>query len=411
MNFCNLKKPCCCCCIGPTGPTGPSGKNGTADEITIGNTITTGPGTVAQVVDRTGSPNHILDFLIPMGEHGKGLEILGTVDDVLDLPNDAKNGDAYLVGAIEPRTLYIYDIALETWLDHGAIQGPQGEDGEKGEKGEKGDDGLNGIDGIDGVDGTTPTIGDNGNWFLGTEDTGKPSRGEKGEKGDKGIDGLNGIDGEDGIDGTDGIDGANGTTPTIGDNGNWFLGTEDTGKPSRGEKGEKGDNGSEKIKEAYFVTLNDVDNTVPVNGLEVASGARLPIKRKEVDTANLFVLDSNDNTIQFNSLGTYEVIFTTNAYVQKTGTDFDASTDFVSIGFRAVDSEIIFAGANTWSAENVAINTVGIGIFEVTSIAEPFEIVNLQKKPMFINGGKINQTITHSYFSCPIVSILIKKLN
>ena len=32
----------------------------------------------------------------------------------------------------------------------------------------------------------TPTIGDNGNWYLGTTDTGKPSRGEKGEKGDKG---------------------------------------------------------------------------------------------------------------------------------------------------------------------------------------------------------------------------------
>ena len=37
-----------------------------------------------------------------------------------------------------------------------------------------------------GSDGVTPTIGNNGNWYLGTTDTGKPSRGEKGEKGDKG---------------------------------------------------------------------------------------------------------------------------------------------------------------------------------------------------------------------------------
>ena len=35
-----------------------------------------------------------------------------------------------------------------------------------------------------GVDGITPTIGDNGNWFLGDVDTNKPSRGEKGDKGD-----------------------------------------------------------------------------------------------------------------------------------------------------------------------------------------------------------------------------------
>ena len=37
---------------------------------------------------------------------------------------------------------------------------------------------------FDGADGLTPTIGDNGNWYLGETDTGKPSRGEKGDKGD-----------------------------------------------------------------------------------------------------------------------------------------------------------------------------------------------------------------------------------
>ena len=39
---------------------------------------------------------------------------------------------------------------------------------------------------FDGADGLTPTIGDNGNWYLGNTDTGKPSRGDKGDKGDKG---------------------------------------------------------------------------------------------------------------------------------------------------------------------------------------------------------------------------------
>lgn len=41
-----------------------------------------------------------------------------------------------------------------------------------------------------------------------------------------------------------GKDGTNGITPTIGANGNWYLGTTDTGKPSRGEKGDKGDTGA-----------------------------------------------------------------------------------------------------------------------------------------------------------------------
>ena len=42
-----------------------------------------------------------------------------------------------------------------------------------------------------------------------------------------------------------GLKGADGITPTIGANGNWYLGTTDTGKPSRGEKGDKGDTGSD----------------------------------------------------------------------------------------------------------------------------------------------------------------------
>ena len=79
-----------------------------------------------------------------------------------------------------------------------------------------------------GKDGITPTIGTNGNWYLGETDTGKPSRGATGATGPAGKDGAAGSPG------------ANGITPEIGENGNWFLDGADTGKPSRGEKGETG---------------------------------------------------------------------------------------------------------------------------------------------------------------------------
>lgn len=42
---------------------------------------------------------------------------------------------------------------------------------------------------------------------------------------------------EDGADGKPGAAGADGVTPHIGDNGNWYIGDDDTGKPSRGEQG------------------------------------------------------------------------------------------------------------------------------------------------------------------------------
>lgn len=56
---------------------------------------------------------------------------------------------------------------------------------------------------------------------------------------------TNGQDGEDGAPGQAGTPGENGVTPTIGENGNWFLGETDTGKPSRGEQGVPGQDGSD----------------------------------------------------------------------------------------------------------------------------------------------------------------------
>ena len=47
--------------------------------------------------------------------------------------------------------------------------------------------------------------------------------------------GTDGVQGETGATGAPGEKGADGTTPHIGENGNWFIGEEDTGKPSRGE--------------------------------------------------------------------------------------------------------------------------------------------------------------------------------
>ena len=48
---------------------------------------------------------------------------------------------------------------------------------------------------FDGADGLTPTIGDNGNWYLGETDTGKPSRGDKGDPGETGATGATGAAG------------------------------------------------------------------------------------------------------------------------------------------------------------------------------------------------------------------------
>lgn len=87
---------------------------------------------------------------------------------------------------------------------------------------------------------------------------------------------LKGADGKDGTNGTDGADGApgkDGVTPTIGENGNWYLGTEDTGKPSRGATGPQGPAGDD-----YVLTPADktqIAEAVIADGQEVQVGEPL----------------------------------------------------------------------------------------------------------------------------------------
>ncbi|MDX9691921.1 MAG: leucine-rich repeat protein [Acholeplasmataceae bacterium] len=64
---------------------------------------------------------------------------------------------------------------------------------------------LSTLNGNDGEDGLTPHIGGNGNWFIGSTDTGIQALGTNGQ---------------------------NGLTPYIGENGNWFIGETDTTVPA-----------------------------------------------------------------------------------------------------------------------------------------------------------------------------------
>ena len=132
------------------------------------------------------------------------------------------------------------NTALTQAKASGEFDGANGKDGAQGEKG---------------ADGITPSIGDNGNWYLGTTDTGKPSRGEKGDAGEKGDTGSQGPKGDaftysdftaeqlaalKGEKGDTGAQGPKGDTGDIGPQGP----KGDTGDIGpQGPKGEKGDTG------------------------------------------------------------------------------------------------------------------------------------------------------------------------
>lgn len=105
-----------------------------------------------------------------------------------------------------------------------------------------------------GKDGITPHIGENGNWFIGDEDTGVKAQGYTPQKG---VDYFDGKDGKDGytpqkgvdyFDGVDGKDGKDGYTPIKGVD--YFDGKD-------GAVGEKGSDGYTPIKGIDYYTEAD----------------------------------------------------------------------------------------------------------------------------------------------------------
>jgi hypothetical protein len=133
-------------------------------------------------------------------------------------------------------------LSYEDWL--ASIKGEKGDTGATGPKGDKGDpgaDGTNGTNGTDGKDGTNGTNGVDGTAML--TGSGAPTD-TLGKDGDSYVDiatwdyyvkasgawTLKGnIKGANGVDGTNGTNGTDGLTPYIGTNGNWWIGTVDTG--------------------------------------------------------------------------------------------------------------------------------------------------------------------------------------
>ena len=142
--------------------------------------------------------------------------------------------------------------------------GPQGPKGEKGDKGDAftyADFTAEQLAALKGEKGDTGATGPQG------------PKGDKGDKGDTGAQGNTGPQGPKGDPGEPGAAGKDGITPTVGANGNWYLGATDTGKPSRGATGAKGDPGTD-----YVLTADDKSEIAALvlaeipNGDEVAYG-------------------------------------------------------------------------------------------------------------------------------------------
>lgn len=132
--------------------------------------------------------------------------------DVVVLRPDLRVADGYIQYSTDGGSTWTNLIAVAELKggkgDPGA-KGDTGATGPAGPQGPVGAPGKNGADGkpgATGADGVTPHIGGNGNWYIGSTDTGKPSRGATGAKGDAGATGPAGPAGPAGAPGKDGSD-------------------------------------------------------------------------------------------------------------------------------------------------------------------------------------------------------------
>ncbi|MDO5569607.1 MAG: hypothetical protein Q4G04_05840 [bacterium] len=174
-----------------------------------------------------------------------------------------------------------------------------------------------------------------------------------------------------------------------------------------GPQGLRGPAGPEKINSIYIVTLNQDINGA---GIEILPNERLPLQRKEVDTGNICVLNSAENTLQFNKTGAYKINIAINAYTPHENNIFNPDTDLISFGFKKVGDPIIYSGNSSFCYNEIGIESISQGIFIVNNITDPFELINLAKRNMYLTSPSIVNLNTDSYFANTLISITIEYL-
>lgn len=175
----------------------------------------------------------------------------------------------------------------------------------------------------------------------------------------------------------------------------------------QGLPGERGQAGPTLIRTAYLVTFN---NGTSSDGIPVPSDNRLPIDRVELDITNLITLDTDEETIQFNEMGYYKISFTVSAYPKVNSIDFDPTRDIVSVGIREIDTDNVYIGIGEWVFNGEAVELTGQGIISVQDTTALYELANLGNETIYLNTPDIRNLATFSYFSNPLLTIVIEYL-
>lgn len=169
----------------------------------------------------------------------------------------------------------------------------------------------------------------------------------------------------------------------------------------------RGNDGPTLLRSAYLVTFNT--NTI-VGGIPIEPNKNLPISRVELDISNLLEVDVVNGLIKFNEEGYYKIYFTVSAYPEVTGVDFDPTKDIVSIGFKETGTDNVYLGVGEWVYNGEPVELSACGIISVVDTAVTYELSNLGKYKIFLETPDLVNLSSKSYFSNPLVTIVIDYL-
>ncbi len=254
---------------------------------------------------------------------------------------------------------------------------------------------LSTLKGIDGEDGNTPFIGENGNWWIGTTDTGIKAAGTDGKDGKDGIDGINGIDGTDGkqieIQKTDqyiqwryeGGEWQNlvalaDITGPSGQNGADGIDGKD------GQNGVDGKDGKDGACAGYFAA----------NGSAYAWGTSLPFTVKK-ESGGLISYNSSDNKITLSKGHTYSLVFSGTVAVSAKGDDKTCGASLID-GYNSSEMALETQTYMVMSKEGqsgrltIAYNTVYTAEEDITLT---FQYTNMLFQDTNFGGSQYHITI------------------
>jgi hypothetical protein len=159
-----------------------------------------------------------------------------------------------------------------------------------------------------GIDGITPTIGTDGYWYIGTQNTGIKAEGSDGVTPTVGTNGNWWIGNTD--TGVKAV-GVDGITPHIGTNGNWWIGNTDTGVSASG-----GGSASTTVVGVPIIGVQEYEGvyywTQTINGVTTwltdKNGNKLPVSGKDAMTPMIQVNVDGYWVISYNGGITWTVI-------------------------------------------------------------------------------------------------------